>query len=95
MLSIKKRIVDSENRSFKEDWTEKQVFILPKRKTKLMGLICNETMANVKSGIVKSNYETKHANFEQNYSQNMEVRATKKKKKKTKIKISSYKQNNG
>ena len=45
--------------------------------TKPNCLICNETVALVKSGNVKRNYETKHAHFEQNYPQNSEVRARK------------------
>src|SRR4029434_1736068 len=40
-------------------------------------LICNETVALVKSGNVKRHYETKHAHFEQKYPQNSEVRGRK------------------
>jgi len=60
---------------FKNEWIEKYAFVLPVGSTKLMCLICNETVALVKSGKVKRHYETKHAHFEQNYPQNSEVRA--------------------
>ena len=42
-----------------------------------MCLICNETVALVKSGNVKRHYESKHNHFEQNYPQNSEVRTRK------------------
>src|SRR4029434_2868686 len=75
--SDKKRKVDSKNHEFKKEWTDKYAFVLPVGSTKPMCLICNETVALVKSGNVKRNYETKHAHFEQNYPQNSEVRARK------------------
>lgn len=73
----KKRKVDSENREFKTEWTDKYAFVLPAGSTKPMCLICNETVALVKSGNVKRHYETKHGHFEQNYPQNSEVRTRK------------------
>ena len=74
----KKRKVDSKNREFKRvDWQVAYAFVLPVGSTTPMCLICNETVALVKSGNVKRNYETKHAHFEQNYPQNSEVRARK------------------
>src|SRR4029434_7261684 len=73
----KKRKVDSENRKFKTEWTDKYEFVLPVGSTKPMCLICNETVALVKSGNVKRHYETKLAHFEQHYFQNSEVRARK------------------
>ena len=42
-------------------WTDKYAFVLPVGSTKPMCLICNETVALVKSGNVKRHYETKHA----------------------------------
>ena len=69
----KKRKVDSKNREFKTKWTDKYAFVLPVGSTKPMCLICNETVALVKSGNVKRHYETKHAHFEQKYPQNSEV----------------------
>lgn len=42
-----------------------------------MCLICNETVALLKSGNVKRHYETKHSHFEQNYPQHSEVRTRK------------------
>lgn len=72
--STKKRYsVDSENHSFKEEWAEKCVFILPEESTKPMCLICNETMDIVKSVNVRHHYETNHTHCEQNYLQNTEV----------------------
>ncbi|KAL0161498.1 hypothetical protein M9458_045223 [Cirrhinus mrigala] len=73
----KKRKVDFENREFKIEWTEKYAFVLPVGSRKPMCLICNETVAIIKSGNVKRHYETKHAHFEQNYPQNTELRTTK------------------
>ena len=73
----KKRKVDSKNREFKTEWTDKYAFVLPVGSTKPMCLICNETVALVKSGNVKRHYETKHAHFEQKYPQNSEVRGRK------------------
>lgn len=62
-----KRKVDNEKHVFKDDWTDKYAFILPNRSTKPSCLICNETMAILKSGKVKRHYETKHMYFEQHY----------------------------
>ncbi|KAK0131389.1 Zinc finger MYM-type protein 6 [Merluccius polli] len=45
----KKRKVDSENREFKKEWTDKYAFVLPAGSTKPMCLICNETVALVKN----------------------------------------------
>ena len=64
-------------REFKTEWTDKYAFVLPVGSTKPMCLICNETVALVKSGNVKRHYETKHAHFEQKYPQNSEVRGRK------------------
>ena len=74
----KKRKVDSKNREFKRvDWQVAYAFVLPVGSTTPMCLICNETVALVKSGNVKRHYETKHAHFEQKYPQNSEVRGRK------------------
>src|SRR4029434_5881007 len=73
----KKRKIDSENRDFKTGWTDKYAFVLPVGSTKPICLICNETVALVKSGNMKRHYETKHAHFEQKYQQNSEVRGRK------------------
>ncbi|KAM9299122.1 zinc finger BED domain-containing protein 5-like [Gastrophryne carolinensis] len=73
----KKRKVDTENRDFKEEWTEKYCFILIATHSKPMCLICNETVALVKSSNVKRHYETKHKSFEQQYPPNSEMRTKK------------------
>src|SRR4029434_4364932 len=69
-----KRKVDSKNREFKSEWTDKYVFVLPVGSTKPMCLICKETVALVKSCNVKRHYETKHSHFAQKHSQNSEAR---------------------
>src|SRR4029434_6240742 len=58
-------------------WTDKYAFVLHVGSTKPMCLICNETVALVKSGNVTRHYQTKHAHFEQKYPQNSEVRGRK------------------
>ncbi|KAM9307699.1 general transcription factor II-I repeat domain-containing protein 2B-like [Gastrophryne carolinensis] len=73
----KKRKVDAENRDFKEEWTEKYCFILIATHSKPMCLICNETVALVKSSNVKRHYETKHKSFEQQYPPNSEMQTKK------------------
>ena len=62
--SKSKRIVDRENRKFKDEWTKKYAFILPPMATKPMCLLCQEKVAIVKSGNMKRHYETKHTYFE-------------------------------
>ncbi|MBN3304818.1 SCND3 protein, partial [Amia calva] len=63
----KKRKVDSENREFKTERTDSYAFVLPVGSTKPMCLICNETVAIVKSGNVKRHYDSKHGHFDHNY----------------------------
>lgn len=65
MACSKKRKVDTENRAFKEEWTDAYLFVLSKDGTKPVCLICSETVALVKSGNVKRHYETKHNTFSQ------------------------------
>lgn len=73
----KKIKVDSENREFKTEWTDSYAFVLPVGSTKPMCLICNETVAVVKSGNVKRHYDSKHGHFDHNYPPKSEVRARK------------------
>ncbi|XP_069828996.1 zinc finger BED domain-containing protein 5-like [Dendropsophus ebraccatus] len=76
--ALKKRKVDTENRDFKSEWTDKYCFILTNAaQPKPLCLICNETVALIKSSNVKRHYETKHRSFEQNYPLNSEIRAKK------------------
>lgn len=77
MACSKKRKVDAENRIFKDEWTEKYVFILPTGSSKPVCLICSETVAVIKSGNVKRHYETKHVQFEKTYPLQSEMRARK------------------
>lgn len=60
-MDPKKRKVDSENRRFLEEWTEQYCFTLPDRPQAVpVCLICNKTVALVKSGNLKRHYETTH-----------------------------------
>ena len=77
MSCSKIRKVDSENRAFKDEWTEQYVFILPAASSKPVCLICSETVAIIKSGNVKRHHETNHKYFEQTYPLKSEVRARK------------------
>lgn len=77
MACSKKRKVDSENRSFKDEQTDDYAFIFPAKTSKPVCLICSESIAIVKSGNVKRHYETKYSNFEKNYPQNTETRTRK------------------
>lgn len=66
LFSTKERPFDKETYSFKEEWTEKHAFILPKRRTKLMGWV------------VKSSATTRPGmQISVNCSQNREGKTTK------------------
>ena len=67
--------VDTANRTFKNEWTNHYMFIVPARL--LNFLICSETVALIKSGIVKGHNETKHRSLEEVNPQMSEVRASK------------------
>lgn len=59
-----------ENRVFQAEWTEKYAFILPEKSpTRLVCLICSNTVVVVISGNLKWHYETKHRHFEDSYPQ--------------------------
>ena len=47
--------------------SNKYAFVLPAGSTTPMCVICNETVALLKSGHVKCHYDTKHEHFEQNH----------------------------
>ena len=64
----------SENRIFKDEWTEQYLFILPATSTKPM---CTESVALVKSANVNHHYNTRHGTFDQMYPLNTEVRTNK------------------
>src|SRR4029434_6889344 len=55
--------------NLRQSGLNKYAFALAVGSSKPMCLICNETVALVKSGNVKRHYETKHAHFAQNYPQ--------------------------
>ena len=77
MAFLKKRKFDEENRSFKKEWTQQYAFILPPTSSKPLCLICNESVALVKSSNLKRHYETKHSKFEGMYQQKTEERKNK------------------
>jgi hypothetical protein len=77
MLS-KKRKIDSENRKFMNEWTELYCFILPERVGAIpVCLICNSTVAIIKSGNLKRHYETTHKDFHTKFPPGSEVRKNK------------------
>lgn len=54
-----------ENRVFQAEWTEKYAFILPATSpTRLVCLICSDTVAVVKNGNLKRHDDTKCRHFE-------------------------------
>lgn len=68
MALSKMRKVDSENRIFRDEWTEAYAFILPSSSsTRPVCLICSESVAVVKSGNIKRHFETRHKTFNENY----------------------------
>ena len=70
-----KRKVDSENREFKEEWTEQYVFILPTfTNANPMCLICNRTVSVCKSFNIKRHHNTEHPTFKDRFPPNSEAR---------------------
>lgn len=77
-MDKKKRKVDSENRSFLPEWTDQYLFILPNKTGALpVCLICQQTVAIIKSSNVKRHFETKHKSFDTNYPINSSLRKSK------------------
>lgn len=75
MTLSKIRTAAIENRVFQAEWTEKYAFILPATSpTRLVCLICSDTVAFVKSGNLKWHYETKRRH---SYPQQSKFRAQK------------------
>ncbi|XP_049328031.1 SCAN domain-containing protein 3-like [Astyanax mexicanus] len=70
-----KRKVESENRIFNEEWTEKYAFILPSfLNAKPTCLICNEGVSACKEYNIRRHHETKHANFKVAFPPKTEAR---------------------
>ena len=65
----KKRKFDQENRQFKDEFTDNFLFILTDPGHKPMCLLCNETVAIVKSANMKRHFMTKHQNFNTKFEQ--------------------------
>ncbi|GAA6218577.1 SCAN domain-containing protein 3-like [Lates japonicus] len=61
LSTLKKRKVDSENRQFNNEWTEKYVFIAVDANP--VCLICNERLAVCKEYNLRRHFNTTHANF--------------------------------
>lgn len=77
-MEPKKRKVDNENRKFLAEWTEQYCFTLPDRPQAVpVCLICNKTVAIVKSGNLKRHYETTHQQFHKNFPLGSEARKEK------------------
>lgn len=86
-MDRKKRKVDSENRKFLTEWTEQYCFTLPDRPGAVpVCLICNKTVALIKSTNLKRHYETTHQQFHQNFPLGSEAR-----QEKLKAYLTSYK----
>ncbi|XP_061587408.1 general transcription factor II-I repeat domain-containing protein 2-like [Cololabis saira] len=63
-----KRKVDSEGRTYKEEWKEKYAFILPEFiNAKPVCLICNEVVAVCKEYNIRRHHDTKHGTFKVAY----------------------------
>lgn len=63
-MDSKKRKVDSENRKFLSEWTDQYCFTLPDKPGSVpVCLICNKTVAIIKSSNLKRHYETNHVTF--------------------------------
>lgn len=62
LSTIKKRKVDSENRQFNNEWTEKYAFITVD--VNPVCLICNECLAVCKEYNLRRHFKTTHANFD-------------------------------
>lgn len=67
-MDPKKRKVDGENRKFSEEWTEKYCFVLPDTANAIpVCLICNKTVAIIKSSNLKRHYDTNHGTFDKTF----------------------------
>ncbi|KAK4884028.1 hypothetical protein RN001_000299 [Aquatica leii] len=77
-MDLKKQKVDSKNKRLMAEWTEQYCFTLPDRPEAVpVCLICNKTVAIVKSGNLKRHYETSHQQFHKNFPLGSETRKEK------------------
>ena len=73
-----KRKIDSECRTYKEEWKQRYAFILPAFiNAKPTCLICNEAVAVCKEYKIRRHHETKHGQFKNAYPPGTEVRTNK------------------
>jgi len=77
-MERKKRKVEAENRQFLAEWTDLYCFTLPNRVGALpVCLICQQTVAIIKSSNLKRHYETKHKSFSEKYQVGSNLRKSK------------------
>lgn len=77
-MEPKKRKVEYENRQFLPEWTDLYCFTLPNRAGAVpMCLICNQTVAIIKSSNIKRHYDTKHKSFAGNFPLGSDLRKSK------------------
>lgn len=77
-MEPKKRKLEDENRQFSPEWTDLYCFTLPSRAgAKPMCLICNQTVALIKSSNIKRHYDTKHKSFAENFPLRSDLRKSK------------------
>ena len=70
-----KRKIDSENRVFKEEWTEAYLFILPDfNNAKPMCLICHRPVAVCKIYNVRRHHDQDHPEFKDSFPPKSEAR---------------------
>uniref|UniRef100_A0A671WXQ4 DUF4371 domain-containing protein n=1 Tax=Sparus aurata TaxID=8175 RepID=A0A671WXQ4_SPAAU len=74
----KKRKIDSENRQFQSEWTDKYLFILPAvTSTKPVCLLCNECMSVMKEYNLKRHYKSNHGSFSARFPEGSDERRSK------------------
>ncbi|CAH1993089.1 unnamed protein product [Acanthoscelides obtectus] len=74
----KKRKVEVENRLFLPEWTDLYCFTLPNRAGAVPKcLICQQTVALIKSSNIKRHHETKHRSFADNFPLGSNLRKSK------------------
>lgn len=79
LATQKKRKVDSENRQFKKEWTDKYMYIeTPEGKP--LCLLCNTVNAVAKDYNLKRHFTTTHGKFDENYPLGSDIRKEKIKK---------------
>jgi hypothetical protein len=75
----KRRKIEDENRSFKDDWTNEYFFILPNHNNaKPTCLICSDTISVNKANNLKRHYDSKHAGkYDKDFPKGSTIRSDK------------------